>query len=220
MKELFSGVYRFQKKLWTKNLVPGQRVYGEKLAQFEGVEYREWNPFRSKLAAAIQKKLKNMPIVPAARILYLGIAEGTTASHISDIIGPDGIILGIDISETCIAKLLLVCEKRKNILPVIADANKPESYSEYAMEIKPSIIYQDIAQKNQVEILAKNAELFLKKHDFALLALKAPSISSTKKPSKIFKVQEEMLQENFEIIESIPLAPFEKKHRFYVLKKR
>lgn len=220
MKEIFPGVYSWRKRLWTKNLVPKQRVYGETIAEFNGIEYREWNPFRSKLSAAIHKKLKNMPIVPEARILYLGIAEGTTASHISDIIGANGLILGIDISETCIAKLLLLCEKRKNILPVIADANRPESYADYAFEVKPSIIYQDVSQKNQVEILSKNADMFLQKGNFALLALKAPSISSTKNPSKIFEKQEELLQKNFEIVERVSLAPFEKKHMFYVLRKK
>ena len=220
MREIFPGIYKWRNKLWTKNLVFGQRVYGERLAIFNGIEYRCWDPFRSKLAAAIVKKLKNMPIRIGSRILYLGIAEGTTASHISDIIGEKGVIFGVDISEKCLAKLLQVCEKRKNIIPMLADANKPESYAEYVEQIKPSIIYQDVSQKNQADILIKNAKRFLKKGCFAMLALKAPSISSTKKPSKVFKKQAKILEKEFEIVESIPLSPFEKKHRFYVLKKR
>ncbi|MEM4598956.1 MAG: fibrillarin-like rRNA/tRNA 2'-O-methyltransferase, partial [Candidatus Diapherotrites archaeon] len=171
MREVFPGVYKWQEKLWTKNLVPGQRVYGEKIASYNGIEYREWNPFRSKLAAAIKKKMKRMPIAQGTNVLYLGIAEGTTASHISDIIGPEGIILGIDISEKCIAKLMQICEQRTNILPLAADANRPETYAEYASEIKTSVIYQDIAQKNQVEILEKNSKLFLNSGCFAMLAL-------------------------------------------------
>lgn len=220
MRELFPGVYKWKGKLWTKNLVPGQRVYNERLEVYEGIEYRSWDPFRSKLAAAIVKKLKNFPIRSGSRLLYLGIAEGTTASHISDIIGKKGVIFGVDISEKCLAKLLQVCEKRKNIIPFLGDANKPESYAEYVKEIKPTILYQDVSQKNQAEIFNKNAKLFLKKGDFGLLALKAPSISSTKKPSRVFRKQEKILLDEFIIVETVPLAPFEKKHRFYVLKKR
>ncbi|MEM4662678.1 MAG: fibrillarin-like rRNA/tRNA 2'-O-methyltransferase [Candidatus Diapherotrites archaeon] len=219
MRELFPGVYKWQEKLWTKNLVPGQRVYGEKLATYNGVEYREWNPFRSKLAAAIKKKITNMPLHEGSKVLYLGIAEGTTASHISDIIGQNGLILGIDISEKCIAKLVQICERRTNIIPLLSDANKPESYEEYVFELKPEIIYQDIAQKNQVQILRLNAERFLEKGGFAMLALKAPSIDSTKRASTVFREQEKILEKNFEILEYVPLEPFEKKHRFYVLKK-
>ena len=220
MHEKFPGIYLWKSKLWTKNLVPGQRVYGERIIKIEGMEYREWNPFRSKLAAAIVKNLKKVPIKEGGNVLYLGIAEGTTASHISDIIGKKGIILGIDISETCLAKLLQICEKRKNIIPLLADANRPESYAGYAKQIKPDIIYQDVAQKNQAEILIKNAKRSLKKGSYAMLALKAPSISSTKRPSKVFRKQEGLLQKEFEIIENVPLNPFEKKHRFYVLRKK
>lgn len=220
MRELFPGVYNWRNKLWTKNLVSGQQVYGERLATFNGVEYREWSPFRSKLAAAIVKKLKHLPLKAGSRVLYLGIAEGTTASHISDIIGNNGIIFGVDISEKCLAKILEVCEARKNIIPMLADANKPESYAEYVKEINPNILYQDVSQKNQVEIFNKNAGLFLERGAYGMLALKAPSISSTKKPSRIFRREEKKLIEEFEIIESVPLSPFEKKHRFYLLRKR
>jgi len=220
MREIFPGIYKWRNKLWTKNLVPGQQVYGERLATFNDIEYREWNPFRSKLAAAIVKKLKHLPLRAGSRVLYLGIAEGTTASHISDIIGKEGVIFGVDISEKCLAKLLQICEARKNIIPVLADANKLESYEAYVKEIKPQILYQDVSQKNQAEIFNKNARLFLKKGAYGLLALKAPSISSTKKPSRVFRKEEKKLLEEFEIIEKIPLSPFEKKHRFYLLRKR
>jgi fibrillarin-like rRNA methylase len=55
--------------LVTRNLVPGVSVYGEKristeVAEGEKVEYRVWNPFRSKLAAAILAGLDNIYIKP------------------------------------------------------------------------------------------------------------------------------------------------------------
>merc|ERR1740138_933397 len=44
--------------LCTLNLVPGESVYGEKRISVDGeegskTEYRIWNPFRSKIAAAV-----------------------------------------------------------------------------------------------------------------------------------------------------------------------
>jgi len=52
------------------------------------VEYRAWNPFRSKLAAAILGGIDQIHIRPGAKVLYLGAASGTTVSHVSDIVGP------------------------------------------------------------------------------------------------------------------------------------
>ncbi|TRZ06205.1 hypothetical protein HGM15179_020902 [Zosterops borbonicus] len=77
--------------LVTRNLVPGESVYGEKRISVEdgdtSVEYRAWNPFRSKLAAAILGGIDQIHIRPGAKVLYLGAASGTTVSHVSDIVG-------------------------------------------------------------------------------------------------------------------------------------
>lgn len=51
-------------------------------------EYRVWNPFRSKLAAAILGGVDKIHIKPGAKVLYLGAASGTTVSHVADIVGP------------------------------------------------------------------------------------------------------------------------------------
>ena len=52
------------------------------------VEYRVWNPFRSKLAAAILGGIDKIHMKPGSKVLYLGAASGTTVSHVSDIVGP------------------------------------------------------------------------------------------------------------------------------------
>ena len=52
------------------------------------IEYRVWNPFRSKLAAAIVGGVDKIHIKPGSKVLYLGAASGTTVSHVSDIVGP------------------------------------------------------------------------------------------------------------------------------------
>lgn len=84
--------------LVTKNLVPGESVYGEKRISVEGApneagekdktEYRVWNPFRSKLAAGILGGVDDIFIKPGAKVLYLGAASGTSVSHVADVVGP------------------------------------------------------------------------------------------------------------------------------------
>ena len=64
-------------------------------------EYRVWNPFRSKLAAAILGGVDKIHIKPGVKVLYLGAASGTTVSHVSDIVGPvsdcSAVLLGLDV---------------------------------------------------------------------------------------------------------------------------
>ena len=85
-----------EEKLATENLIPGNQVYNEKLVQLNAVEYRIWNPFRSKLAAAIMNGLDDFPFKQKSDVLYLGVSTGTTISHISDIVGQNGTIFGIE----------------------------------------------------------------------------------------------------------------------------
>lgn len=85
--------------LVTRNLVPGDSVYGEKRISVETavegnaenkqkIEYRVWNPFRSKLAAGILGGLDEIHIAPGKKVLYLGAASGTSVSHVADVVGP------------------------------------------------------------------------------------------------------------------------------------
>ena len=73
-------------------MVVGESVYNEKRISTEDGEvkvvYRAWNPFRSKLAAAIVGGVENIWMKPGSKVLYLGAASGTTVSHVSDLVGP------------------------------------------------------------------------------------------------------------------------------------
>ncbi|CAN1173117.1 rRNA 2'-O-methyltransferase fibrillarin 2 [Linum perenne] len=93
----FEGVFIAKGKnndaICTKNLVPGEAVYGEELISVKNkdgieTEYRIWNPIRSKLAAAIQCGVENIWVKPGSRVLYMGDICGTTVSHLSDLVGP------------------------------------------------------------------------------------------------------------------------------------
>src|SRR5919206_163922 len=151
-----------EKNAATLNLVKGDSVYGEKLVKYAGEEYRIWDPFRSKLAAALKKGMKNMPIKNGSKILYLGASTGTTVSHVSDIVGPSGIVFAVE-PATRVARELIenVASKRKNVVPIVEDARKPRSY--FSIFGKVDVVYCDIAQPDQTEIALGNcgAHLYL-----------------------------------------------------------
>ena len=108
--------------LVTKNLVPGESVYGEKRITVEGtepdtkVEYRVWNPFRSKLAAGVLGGLDNIFIAPGKKVLYLGAASGTSVSHVADIVGPVRLSSSPQISPTCSTKSCLDTRRVSSML--------------------------------------------------------------------------------------------------------
>ena len=63
-----------KKRLATLNKVPGVSVYGERLIKDNEDEYRIWDPFRSKFAAAFLSGMKQLPQIKDQRILYLGVS--------------------------------------------------------------------------------------------------------------------------------------------------
>ena len=105
-----------------KRISVDDRVTGEK------IEYRVWNPFRSKIAAAILGGVKDIFIKPGAKVLYLGAASGTTVSHVSDIVGKEGVVYAVEFSHRSGRDLVNMAKKRTNVVPIIADARKPLEY--------------------------------------------------------------------------------------------
>lgn len=213
----FEGIFSMNGKIATKNLVPGEKVYGEQLVRGEKVEYRIWDYFRSKPAAAIKKGIKEFPVKKGMNILYLGIASGTTASHFSDIIGPDGIIYGVDIAERTLRDLIKHAEKRGNIITILADARMPEKYSSTILE-KVDLVYADVADPEEVVLFIRNCEHFLKKKGYGMIAVKSRSIDVIKPPQQIYKETRKMLEEKFEILDFVELDPYDKDHGFFVLR--
>ncbi len=214
MEEILNGVYQENNKIYTKNLTPGKRVYGENLVNEKGTEYRGWDPNRSKLGAAIKNGLKNFPLNKNSLVLYLGIATGTTASHVSDI---SDTVFGIDISSRVLRELISVSEDRGNIVPMLQDASNPVEYADLVPEV--DILYQDVSHRKQGEIFVKNSE-FLKDDGYGYLAVKARSVDVTEDPEKIYKEIKDYIKSeiNVEFLEEIDLSPFEKDHRMMVMK--
>lgn len=211
MKEIFAGVFRDGSRLYTKALAPHQ-VYGEKFVN----GYREWALERSKLAAAIANGLKELPIEKAGKVLYLGASTGTTVSHVSDIVGKDGIVYAVEFAERVFRNLIDVAKQRKNIAPVLADARKTE---DYAWVEECDVVYCDVADPQETELAIRNCE-FLKDGGCVFIAIKSQSIDVTKQPEQVYKEEAEKLRKaGFSILQIIDLEPHEQKHAMIVARK-
>ena len=216
----FSGIYtvidRELKSIATKSLAPGKSVYGEKLIKEGEDEFRLWSPRRSKLAAAIKRGLTEMPIQLGSKVLYLGAASGTTVSHCSDIVGPNGIVYGVEFSQRTVRDLVQLAAARPNILPILDDARHPTRYAPLvtgAIEV----VYQDVAQPDQASILYENLKTFCSFGAWGMIAIKARSIDSTGSLDEIYSREIAFLDnKGLEIVENINLDPLEKDHRFIV----
>jgi len=213
----FAGVYGVtledgSQRIATGNMSPGRNVYGERLIEYDGAELRLWDPFRSKLAAVIFKGLRHLPVKPGCKVLYLGAASGTTASHVSDIVGEDGNVFCVEFAHRSIRDLIdNVCRYRVNMVPIMADARFPRKYA--TLVGKVDVIYCDIAQSEQARVLVDNANVFLKRDGWIMLAVKARSIDVTKEPIEVYKREIKVLQENgLRIAQVINLEPYDKAH--------
>ncbi|MCH8975111.1 MAG: fibrillarin-like rRNA/tRNA 2'-O-methyltransferase [Thaumarchaeota archaeon] len=216
-KNIFWVKTEGEKKLATENLVPGNQVYKEKLVLKKGIEYRVWDPFRSKLAASIMKDLEEFPFQEKSSVLYLGVSTGTTISHISDIVGPKGIIFGVEHSSRVARDFLdRVASHRKNIIPIIQDARRPQDY--FSVYNKMDIVYSDIAQPDQTEIAISNCKLYLKNNGYLFLVIKTRSIDVTQPPKKIIEGELKKLRTNFQILQQIDLHPYDKDHAMIIAK--
>ncbi|NYB51860.1 MAG: fibrillarin-like rRNA/tRNA 2'-O-methyltransferase [Methanobacteriaceae archaeon] len=214
IRDKLRGIYEIDGHLATRNFTPGLRVYGEKLIEYEDVEYRLWDPRRSKLAAALLNGLENLKIQMDSKILYLGASAGTTPSHISDIV-TEGLIYCVEFSPRMMREFLTVCRERENMIPLLEDASKPQNY--LPLMEKVDLIYSDVAQPNQTEIFMDNMRMFLSNDGQGVFMVKARSIDVTRKPRQIFREEASKLKEHgFRVVEKVDLNPFEKDHRCLV----
>lgn len=201
--------------LVTRNLVPGDSVYGEKRVSVEDegtkIEYRVWNPFRSKLASGILGGLENIWINPGNKVLYLGAASGTTVSHVSDVVGPEGTVYAVEFSHRSGRDLLGVAQKRSNIVPIIEDARHPQKYRMLMSMV--DTVFADVAQPDQARIVALNAHHFLKIGGHVVISIKANCIDSTAPAEAVFAAETNKLkEEKIKPLEQVSLEPYERDH--------
>lgn len=209
-RERFPGVFETDDhRLLTRNLAPGVRVGDEELLRIGEHEYRTWNPRRSKLAAMLVKGARTMPVQPGGRVLYLGAANGATASHVSDIVGPQGIVHCVEFSVRAFRDLVQVCEQRPNMLPILGDAAQPQRYARLVGPV--DALFQDIAQRAQGTIFAKNAAAFPAR--LGTLVVKARSVDVAMDPRVVYEnTVHEVQGHGHKLLERVDLAPFERDH--------
>jgi rRNA 2'-O-methyltransferase fibrillarin len=186
--------------LVTKNMCPGVSVYGEKRISVEGpgegaekVEYRVWNPFRSKLAAAVLAGVDNIYMKPGSKVLYLGAASGTSVSHVSDLVGPEGTVYAVEFSHRSGRDLVNMAKKRPNVVPIIEDARHPQKYRMLVPMV--DVVFADVAQPDQARIVGLNSQYFLKNKGNFVISVKASCIDSTAPPEAVFAREVKKLQE-------------------------
>ncbi|CAK3973912.1 rRNA 2 -O-methyltransferase fibrillarin [Lecanosticta acicola] len=219
--------------LVTKNLTPGEAVYGEKRISIDTpaattgdaatngdapatkTEYRVWNPFRSKLAAGILGGLDKIYMGPGKKVLYLGAASGTSVSHVADIVGPTGTVFAVEFSHRSGRDLINMATHRTNVIPIIEDARHPLKYRMLVSMV--DCIFADVAQPDQARIVGLNAHQFLKVGGGVVVSIKANCIDSTAAPEAVFarevvKLREERIKPQ----EQLTLEPFERDHAMVV----
>lgn len=208
--------------LVTKNMAPGESVYGEKRvsveepAKEEGaaptkIEYRVWNPFRSKLAAGIMGGIDELGIAPGKKVLYLGAASGTSVSHVSDVVGPEGCVYAVEFSHRPGRELIGMAKKRPNVVPIIDDARHPQKYRMLVGMV--DCVFADVAQPDQARIIALNSHLFLKDQGTVVISIKANCIDSTVDAETVFAREVQKLrEERIKPLEQLTLEPYERDH--------
>lgn len=211
--------------LVTLNSTPGKDVYGEKRIQVDGplgadgnptkLEYRVWNPFRSKLAAAILGNVDNIHISPGKKVLYIGASAGTTVSHVSDIVGPSGVVYAVEFAHRMGRELINMAKSRTNVIPIIEDARHPLKYRMLMGMV--DTIFADVAQPDQARIVALNAQYFLKNEGHVVISIKASCIDSTAPAEAVFAREvAKMKADNLKPQEQLTLEPYERDHAVVV----
>lgn len=204
------GIWSSGGELFTQNLRPGRSVYGEVLRREGTMELRGWDPWRSKLAAYLLSPQAQLDLRGVHRLLYLGAAHGTTASHLSDLL-PSAELFVVEKSPRAFAQLLGLAQERPNLLPLLADAQMPERYRADLAPVE--FLYQDLAQRDQARIFAENAAAALAPGGAGLLMLKVRSVTQRRSPRELIQeARAELARAGLAPRPAIDLAPFSREH--------
>ena len=209
------AVFSERGNLYTISRCPGVRVYGERLMNSDGTEYREWNPARSKLSAYLKCGGRSFPFRDDSKVLYLGAASGTTSSHVSDICR-NGKVFCVEFAPRSFRDLVKTTERRDNMIPILGDATKPEEYAFVVENV--DIVYADVAQKRQADILIDNMERYCAR--YGMVSIKARSEDVTADPDEVFESSVRRIKERgCRVLEVVKLEPYEKAHAMIVVEK-
>ena len=175
---------------------------------------RVWDAYRSKLSALYHVGT-GVELTPGMRVLYLGAANGTTVSHVADYVE---VVYAVEFAPRPMQDLLEVSRRRKNIIPIMADASRPEYYAPLVEAV--DLLYQDVAQPDQAAIALRNCA-FLKNGGFLILMLKTRSVDVRKEPAQVFQdTLDAITTAGLIVQESVWLAPYHHDHAAIVCSKQ
>ena len=214
---IFWVTVRNEKKLATLSNMSTNRDYKENLVQTNGKRYSIWNPYTSKLAAAIINGMEIFPILKKTKILYLDPTSEKTIKHISDIVGINGKIFVVrNIMKNSKNFLEQIAKNRSNIFTIIPDKTNPARLT--GMTEMVDVIYIDIAEHNQTEIAIQNCKNHLRIGGFLMLIVTTKNIDFANNPSKKNQEERKKLQTSFDIIQEINLTDFFKEYSMVIAK--
>ena len=180
----------------------GPPVYGELTKD----GWRQWDSSSSKLGSILSQNIE-VGLCPNVKVLYLGAANGTTVSHVADIAS---IVYAVEFSPQPMRDLLNVSRSRTNIIPLLKDARRPETYS-HIVESNLDLLIQDVATRGQVKTAIDNKK-FLSSTGKLFLVIKARSETATAPPDAVFKQSLEQLSKEYNILLTQKLTSDHKDH--------
>ena len=209
------------RSVWTRNAVRGSSVRGERRKKDGRIEWRKWDAYRSKVAAAMLRTQGDPEeLLPrtGSICLYLGASSGGTVSHIHDIVcgsgnHHSGKVVAVEISPRMARDLVSVSSKRAGLFPVLGDARNFSHFSPF-LSGKVDWIHQDLSMPDQAENFVKTSEFFLRSGGIGLLSLKAASerASDGDDDSRFDKAHKIISTSKLKLIERIDLSGLEDQH--------
>ncbi|HTT26453.1 MAG TPA: fibrillarin-like rRNA/tRNA 2'-O-methyltransferase [Thermoplasmata archaeon] len=195
---------------FTRALGTTPSLRGEPLVEVEGRPFRRFEPTRSKVAAALVLGWDGPIPGNGEAWLYLGAAAGTTASHVADLVGATAPVYAVEPSVRPFLQLLAIAETYPNLLPILGDARRPESYGGTVPLVDG--IYCDVAQPDQPEIVAANAAAFLRPGGRVLFVVKTASLGREPNAAAGLRQALDRLPDSLRPVASRSLEPFHRRH--------
>lgn len=210
-----SGVHTDGRDLFTASLREGAPGPGRRVVGTDGREYRSFPPTGSKMAALVKAGAETWPFQADSQVLYLGAGAGTTASFMSDIC-PEGKIFAVEFSPEPFRRLVEIARGRVNIVPVLADARSPGTYSALVGGLV-DIVYQDVAQRDQWEIAHRNALAFLGPGGWVVLMVKSQSVDVARPAQQVYAEIGRAIEETeFHVQEFLDIGDYEAEHGVFI----
>ena len=227
-QKLAWGIRREGRSLWTRNAVRGVSVRGERRKTDARIEWRFWDPSRSKVAAALLRTANDpSQLLPetGSTCLYLGASFGSTVSYIHDqVCGAGnhhgGQVVAVEIAPRAMRDLSELASIRPGLVPVLGDARQPQTVAPY-IRGKADWMHQDLSIADQAETFVRMAGAFLRPGGTGLLSLKAASERSSDgdDDSRFAKAARILLESNLDVIERIDLKGLEEQHVVFYVRK-